>query len=241
MQGRKSARRLARYRRLYHQRPLVAVSEGVAADMRDHFSVPAQQIRVIPNPFDFSTIRSLAAQPCLELPATPYILHVGRYVAQKRHDLLFSAYAALVRSGVTYPLVLLTNPSAQLNDAIVRHGIEKHTFVAGFQPNPYPWMAHAELLVLCSDHEGLPNVLIEALACGARVVSTDCPSGPREILRGELACGLVPCGDAVALAQGMRTLLEQPRPSPESVAMALQPFEAQRVLAAWEALAKEMA
>jgi hypothetical protein len=52
------------------------------------------------------------------------------------------------------------------------------------------------LLVLCSDHEGLPNVLIEALACGTRVVSTDCPPGPREILRGELARGLVPCHDA---------------------------------------------
>jgi glycosyltransferase involved in cell wall biosynthesis len=57
-------------------------------------------------------------------------------------------------------------------------------------------MAGAELLVLCSDHEGLPNVLIEALACGTRVVSTDCPSGPREILRGELARGLVACNDA---------------------------------------------
>jgi glycosyltransferase involved in cell wall biosynthesis len=122
---------------------------------------------------------------------------------------------------------------------IAQKGLEHRVTVAGFQPEPYPWMAGADLLVLCSNHEGLPNVLIEALACGTRVVSTDCPSGPREILRGALARGLVPCGDAAALAATMHTALAAARPDPESVAAILAPYESDRALDAWEALARE--
>jgi glycosyltransferase involved in cell wall biosynthesis len=101
-------------------------------------------------------------------------------------------------------------------------------------------MAGADLLVLCSDHEGLPNVLIEALACGTRVVSTDCPSGPSEILGGEFAQWLVPCNDADALATVMRAALAAPKPSPDAVAAALAPYAADRALDAWEKLARDL-
>jgi glycosyltransferase involved in cell wall biosynthesis len=78
-------------------------------------------------------------------------------------------------------------------------------------------MRAAELLVLSSDREGMPNVLVEALACGTRVVSTDCPSGPREVLRGDLARWLVAVDDAPALAEKMRAALAAPRPGPDAV------------------------
>ena len=232
----KARRRAARYRGLYGARPLVAVSQGVAADLQASFGVDARQVRVIANPFDFAAIRALAAEPCPARPAAPYILHVGRYAAQKRHDLLLAAYA---EAKLPQLLVLLTPPEAGLAALVARHGLERRVAIANFQANPYPWMAGAELLVLCSDHEGLPNVLIEALACGTRVVSTDCPSGPREILVGELAQGLVPCNDAAALAQAMTAALAAPKPSSAAVAAALSPYDAEQALDAWEALARE--
>lgn len=232
----KSRRRAARYRELYGARPLVAVSRGVAADLCSSFAVDANRISVIANPFDIAAIRALSAEPCPLRPSVPYILHVGRFAAQKRHDLLLAAFA---QTGLPRQLVLLTPPDAGLAALIARHGLEHRVTIADFQANPYPWMAGAELLVLCSDHEGLPNVLIEALACGTRVISTDCPSGPREILGGELARWLVPCGDIDALAAAMRTALAAPRPSRAAVALALAPYDAERALDAWEALARE--
>jgi glycosyltransferase involved in cell wall biosynthesis len=230
----KAQRRLARYRALYAGRPLVAVSAGVAEDMARHFGA---RPRVIGNPFDVEAIRRLAAEGT-QRPAERYLLHVGRFAAQKRHDLLLDAYRRLESPP---PLVLLSPPDPALDALIAARGLSGRVIVAGFQANPYPWMAGAELLVLCSDHEGLPNVLIEALACGTRVVSTDCPSGPREILTGDLARGLVPCNDAEALAAAMRAALAAPSPAAEAVTAALAPYDAARALDAWEALAKEMA
>jgi glycosyltransferase involved in cell wall biosynthesis len=78
-----------------------------------------------------------------------------------------------------------------------------------FRQNPYPWIAGARLLVLSSDYEGFPMVLIEALACGTPVVSTDCPHGPGEILTGELARWLVPVGDSRALAERITAALAE--------------------------------
>ena len=232
----KAQRRAARYRDLYVSRRLVAVSHGVAADMQAQFGIDRERLRVIANPFDFAAMRALAAEPCPARPSGPYILHVGRFATQKRHDLLLAAFA---QADLPHTLVLLTPPDAKLNALIAQHGLQRRIAIADFQANPYPWMAGADLLVLCSDHEGLPNVLIEALACGTRVVSTDCPSGPREILGGELAQWLVPCNDVAALAAAMRAVLAAPRPSKDSVAAALAPYAAEQALAAWETLARE--
>lgn len=232
----RAQRRAARYRGLYGSRRLVAVSQGVATDMQRHFGINEGRLQIIANPFDFAAIRALAAEPCPARLARPYILHVGRFVAQKRHDLLLAAFA---RTELPHTLVLLTPPDAKLAALIAQAGLQRRVTIAGFQANPYPWIAAADLLVLCSDHEGLPNVLIEALACGSRVVSTDCPSGPREILGGELAQWLVPCDDVDALAQAMRAVLAAPKPCSDAVATALAPYAADQALDAWEALARE--
>jgi glycosyltransferase involved in cell wall biosynthesis len=228
----KAQRRLERYRHIYDNQKLVAVSEGVATDLRDRLHLQAD-IEVIYNPFDFDRIRRLAREPVDDLPARPYIIHAGRYVPQKRHDLLLDAWKL---SGLDMDLVLLCDRDAGLARQIEDRGLSGRVTVAGFRNNPYPWIAKAEMLVLCSDHEGMPNVLVEALICGTRVVSTDCPSGPSEVLTGELERWLVPCGDVQTLAAAMRKALSSPRPSlPQDFAK----FSAETTALAYETLAQE--
>lgn len=228
----KSARRLARYRRLYDAHPLIAVSQGVAVDLRRELGLKRARIEVIPNPFDFDALRARAAGAAA-LPAGPYIIHVGRFSGQKRHDLLLDAFAMLE---APHRLVLLTEPVPALASMIAARGLDSRVVVAGFQTNPYPWMARAELLVLCSEHEGLPNVIIEALALGVPVVSTDCPSGPREILGESLPECLVPVGDATALRVAMQQALAR---RPDVSGVDLQRYAAPVVVAAYERLAQE--
>lgn len=226
----KAGRRLTRYRRRYGTRPLIAVSSGVADDLCRRI-VAAGRIETIPNPFDFDAIRR-AANEAAGLPTFPYVIHVGRFSPQKRHDLLLDAWAGVETDR---RLVLLTARDPKLEAMIEERGLEGRVLIAGFQANPYPWIAGADLLVLCSDHEGLPNVLIEALACGTPAVSTDCPSGPREVLAGFPGC-LVRCGDAPALAAAIsRNLLSPPDPA----AADLAPYRLDAVLTAYERLAAE--
>lgn len=225
----KAARRRGRYASICARHPLIAVSQGVADDLRKEFGV-ASHITVIPNPFDLGEIRRRAAEPAPGLPDKPFVIHVGRFTPQKRHDLLLDAWSRLP---LAPDLVLLAAPDPRLQAMIAACGLGDRVRIAGFQTNPYPWMAAARLLVLCSDHEGLPNVLLESMACGTPVVSTDCPSGPAEILRDLPEC-LVPCGNADALAAAVERLLATP---PDLGRMEFSPYQPERVIDAWEALA----
>lgn len=225
----KAERRHRRYHALYSERPLIAVSAGVATDLRRRIGVTGP-IEIIPNPFDFDAMRRAARETAPGLPDRPYVLHVGRFAGQKRHDLLLDAWARL---DTDRRLVLLTPPEPRLQAMIEARGLRDRVQVAGFQGNPYPWIAAADLLVLCSDHEGLPNVLIEALACGTPAVSTDCPSGPREILAAFPEC-LVPCGDAARLAEVIAACLRRPVDTSRAD---LSAYAMEGVVAAYERLA----
>ena len=105
----------------------------------------------------------------------------------------------------------------------------------GFSGNPYPWMARADAFVLSSDSEGLPTVLIEAIACGAPVISTDCPHGPREILQDGAYGMLVPVNDAQRMAQAIAHTLRQPAQK-QSVQPLLEKFQQQRAFQAYQRL-----
>ncbi len=104
----KRARRLARYRRLYEGRNLVAVSDGVAADLRNALGLELARIVRIYGGFDLAALRAAAARPEPDLPREPFVLHAGRFMPQKRHDLLLDAWAA---ARLPHRLVLLTQPS----------------------------------------------------------------------------------------------------------------------------------
>ena len=209
----KARRRLKRYQKIYHGKQLIAVSEDLAVDIRNRVGVENATIRVIHNIYPFESIRNSAMQHNPNIPDVPYIIHVGRFSRQKRHDLLFRAFSNLESP---HKLVLLTQPSDQLNALIEEYGLEQRVIIPGFQKNPYNWIRQADLLVLCSDHEGLPNVLVEALILQTQVVSTDCPSGPREILGNLAEKHLVECNNAEALLQAMNQALKAPFKEPDN-------------------------
>jgi glycosyltransferase involved in cell wall biosynthesis len=117
-------------------------------------------------------------------------------------------------------------------------GLTDRVQIIGFQFNPYSWMANAKILVLCSDYEGLPNVLIESLVCGTPVISTDCPSGPRQILGDALPSSLVPCGNSVELAARICSFLVHP-PSIGNIDLSVYNYE--HTVAAYENIASKIA
>lgn len=227
----KAARRRERYRRLYDRRRVIAVSQGVATDLRDRLGFVGAHIECVYNPFDVAAIQAAAAVTPAGSSEDRYIVHVGRFNAQKRHDLLLDAFA---RVPTPHRLVLLTESAPGLVDLIRARGLSARVTIAGFQPNPYPWIARADLLVLCSDHEGLPNVIVEALILDTPVVSTDCPSGPREILGAARPECLVPVNDAAALAQAIAAALARGR---GGAPVDLSPFRQAHAVARYEQLA----
>lgn len=205
---------------LYEHRSLLAVSDGVATDLVLMLG-KSTKVRTVYNPFDFDAIRSLAKLPVPDLPGGPLLIHAGRFAAQKRHDILFEAFAA---AKVPHRLVLLTEPERALTHMIARFNLTDRVIVAGFRANPFAWYARASAVVLSSDHEGMPNVLIEALACGTPVVSTDCPSGPRELLTGTQSEFLTPRRDPAALAAAIRRIVAAPpAPDPSIIARFSEP------------------
>ena len=190
--------RQRRQQRVLNGMRVIAVSQGLEQELRDSRWLKPACVHTIYNPFEFESLRRLATAPGEPLPTEPYLLHVGRAANQKRIDVLLEA---LRGSQNPLPFVMLTNHPDKVARLARKIGVAARVRPVAFRQNPYPWMARAELVVLSSDYEGFPLVLVEALAVGTPVVSTDCPHGPAEILTGPLAHWLVPVGDAAALGK----------------------------------------
>lgn len=214
--------RLARYFYSWAD-AIIAVSKGVAEDLAAVARIPRQRIQVIYNPVITPEMRAKAALPLVHAwfqpDQPPVILGIGRLTQQKDFATLIEAFA-LVRSTRRVRLVILGDgEERQRLEALVQQlEIDHDVWMPGFVENPYAFMTQTDLFVLSSKWEGLPTVLIEALYCGSKLVATDCPSGPREILANGKYGKLVPVGDTAALAQAIEhTLLsEAPKPCSES-------------------------
>ena len=198
--------RWARSRKLrssYLKKPCVCCGNGVYQNfvdlMPDH-----ENVIQIGNPADIEQIHSWSREHAS--PYENYIVHIGSFVPQKRHDRLLQAYK---ESGIDESLVLIG--SGKLEPEVRQQaqllGIDKKVIFAGFHSNPYPLLARAKLLVLSSDYEGLPVVLLESLALGVPTISTDCESGPREVLP---RTNLAPVDDVTALAELMKAAVNDP-------------------------------
>jgi glycosyltransferase involved in cell wall biosynthesis len=197
---------------------IIAVSESVALDLRRAAGIPPETIATIYNPVITAELLERAEAP-LEHPwfaagQPPVVLGVGRLVAQKDFPTLVRAFAR-VRAERPARLLLLgeikkAKQRRALEELIAELGIADDVRLEGFAPNPLPYMKRSAVFALSSAWEGLPGALIESMACGCPVVSTDCPGGSAEILQQGALGPLVPVHDHAALADAILALLDEP-------------------------------
>ncbi|MBL7077894.1 MAG: glycosyltransferase [Kiritimatiellae bacterium] len=189
----------------------VAVSHGVSRSLVATTRLPSTNIHVIPNPIDVSKIRLLTAAHTPEMPdwtQGPFVIAVGRLVPQKNYPLLLHAFARIASHCSVSLAILGDGPlRSTLWDLASDLGIQARVHFLGYKENPFVWMHMAAALTLTSDWEGFGNVLVEAMACGTAILSTDCPSGPAEIIRNGENGLLVPCGDEAAVSSALLQLL----------------------------------
>ncbi|MBN2492305.1 MAG: glycosyltransferase [Planctomycetes bacterium] len=196
---------------------VIACSTGMAEEIAGITGMPRNRIHVLYNPAITEAMARQGTEPVAHpwfaprpdgAPAPPVVLGVGRLARQKNFALLIRAFAAVRRTVAARLLLLGEGPErARLEGLVQELGLEDEVSLAGYVANPYAYMARAGVFVLSSSWEGFGNVVAEALAMGAPVVATDCPSGPAEVLDGGRYGFLVPMDDEEAMADAIRRAL----------------------------------
>jgi len=197
---------------------IVGNSGGVADDLRQITGLPTR-VEVIYNPVVTPALLEQARvrpwHPWFALGQPPIVLAAGRLTPQKDFTSLIRAFAE-VRDRIPARLIIVGEGDgrSELEGLVRQLHLEDDVSLPGFVQNPYSYMAHSAVFVLSSRWEGLPTVLIEAMACGTRVIATDCPSGPREILSGGRYGCLIPMQNVAVLADAITTALDGKTPAP---------------------------
>ena len=189
---------------------IVAVSQG-AADSLVEWGVPADKVHALGNPVPVQALykAAKAGKSLRQRPELPGLVAVGRLVPLKGFDVLIDAVAALDNQGFPVELVILGDgpERAALKERAARHGLQYRVSLPGMVANPGATVIESDLLVCSSHYEGFGNVLVEAMAVGTGCVSTDCPTGPREILTD--ASRLAKPNDPEDLARVLKLQLER--------------------------------
>lgn len=197
---------------------IVAGSEGAADDLSKTIKISRNKIRVICNPTDVEKIRKeceeIPNHPWLKNKTMPVILAAGRLTVEKDYPTLFKAFSILSEKN-NFRLIILGEGKkrGELEELVEMLRLQDKINMPGFVKNPFSYMCRCDVFVLSSITEGLPNTLIEAMACGTPVVSTDCPSGPREILDNGRFGRLVEVGNEKELSRAILETLKNP-PNP---------------------------
>jgi glycosyltransferase involved in cell wall biosynthesis len=199
-------------KRCYHKADrIIAVSEGIKKDLIQNFHAQEDKTTVIYNPVNIKEIESLSAEK-VEHPwfqeQIPLIIAVGRLTKQKGYPYLLKAFS-IVKKQLKSRLVIIGEGEDRttLVNMAIELGIKEDIEFFGFQKNPFKYMKNSSLFVLSSLYEGFPNVLLEAMALGLPIISTDCPSGPSEIIEDRKDGLLVPVKDDNSLAQAILEVL----------------------------------
>jgi len=204
-------------KRLYKKADLIfSNSLGTKDSLNQNFSLSLDKIKVIYNPIDLEKIREFCQNDLepeyQEIFKNPVIINIGRLTKQKGQKYLIRAFKLVIDQIQGAKLLILGEGELEkdLKSLVKKLDLENDVLFLGWQKNPFKFLAKAKVFVLSSLWEGLPNTLIEALACGVPVISTDCPSGPAEIIENSKSGLLVPVKDEKALSQAIIKILEYP-------------------------------
>jgi glycosyltransferase involved in cell wall biosynthesis len=197
---------------------IVAVSKGVADDLALRAHVSRERITVIYNPAIngdfFERAQEPVQHPWFSPTKPPVILAVGRLATEKGFDVLIRAFARVRAQRLAKLMILGEGDQRPYLEALSRElRVEEDVCLAGYEENPYAYMARAQIFVLASHYEGFGLVLVEALALKLPIISTDCESGPREILQNGRYGDLVPVGSVESLAGAILSKLDRGKQS----------------------------
>jgi|AVFP01.1.fsa_nt_gi glycosyltransferase involved in cell wall biosynthesis len=207
---------------------IIVPSLGAAEDMAQYTGLARRLIQVVPSPVVpeslFTATLPAPQHHWFHEPAIPLILGAGELGVRKDFETLLRGFARL---RITRRCRLMIIGRGRERDRLLalaaQLGIAEDVELPGFVAKPYPYLANADLFAFTSRWEGLPLVLVEALALGTPVVATDCPSGPRETLQNGYYGRLIPVGDDLALADAMAATLDSPLPA-EKLKEAARPY-----------------
>lgn len=190
---------------------VIALSSGVQDDLINNFNINKNKIEVIHNPVEVDYIREISKETVDDFDFSENkkrIIAVGRLAEQKDYQTLLNAFKIISKNNVQL-IILGKGPlEQQLKQTCKGLGIESKVFFLGFKKNPYKYMSRSDLFVLSSKWEGFGHVIVEAMANGTPVISTDCKSGPAEILGEDEYGVLVPTEDPTSLALKIEELLD---------------------------------
>ena len=225
---------------------ITANSVGLSKELAEHVKVHPGKIRVIENPVFTNEFDGLTQEDIndewLEDATIPVILGCGRLTAQKDFSTLIRSISIVRKSRPVRLIVLGEGEDREsLTGLIFQEKLQDCIKLLGFVKNPFPYMRKCDCFALSSLYEGCPNVLIQALLAGAKVVSTDCPWGPNEILENGKFGQLVPVGDACQLAEAIiKTIDMEYKPQTEAVVMLKQKYGTSSVARKFTALFDEL-
>ena len=192
--------------RKFNNKKLIALSEGIEHDLVNNIQCDPENVFVINNPFELDVIlkKSIQAKSLYDFE---YIVFVASFIERKRHIDMIDAFEMLENKCIKLVLVGKGKLESRIRDLVKAKGLENRVIFHGWDSNPYSIIKNAKLSVLASLSEGLPRVVVESLALGVPVVSTDCPSGPKEVLTGDFKKFLVPLRSPVALSTAINEAL----------------------------------
>ena len=218
---------------------LLTVSQGTADDAAKFYGIDRSKFEVVHNPIDIDRVDRLKQEPWEGLPITKdrkAIVSIGRLSEEKGHQYLLEAVAQVIRhSSLCLELHMIGDGPLRCNleQQAIQLGIRERVVFHGQVANPFPLLRQAALFVLPSRYEGLPNTLLEAMACEVPTLVSDCPGGIQEATDGGRLSQMVAIGDAIAMSKAIRNRFEYPDPWLSKLSEARQHVEQAHSLSRW--------